>query len=194
MPRPDPRSPLVFDVRTLGRQPGSARTETRLVPAPADLHVALARVPTGADVKLTVRLDMMSDGVLVTAEATAPVAGECARCLEPVASSVDVSFRELYENDDPAIRAEAEDDRRFLNGDLLDLEPALRDAMVLALPLAPLCRSDCEGLCPECGVRLDEAGPAHDHGPGIDPRWARLRQLDIGERPGGTQAAERQEG
>src|SRR5579872_212687 len=95
MPRPDPRSPLVFDVRTLGRQPGSARTETRLVPAPADLHVALARVPTGADVKLTVRLDMMSDGVLVTAEATAPVAGECARCLEPVASSVDVSFREL---------------------------------------------------------------------------------------------------
>jgi uncharacterized protein len=211
--RPDPRSPLVFDTRTLGRQPGSARTETRVVPAPADLRVALAYVPPGADVKLDVLLEMMSDGVLATVEAAAPVTGECARCLEPVASSADVFFREFYEFDaagDLSGResraagrlsggeggdGESDDaDRRFLDGNLLDLEPALRDAMVLALPLAPLCRGDCEGLCPECGVRLADAGTSHDHGDAADPRWARLRELSLGEVQDGARAAEKQEG
>lgn len=193
--RPDPRSPLVFNTRTLGRQPGSARSESRVAPASADLRVALAYVPVGSDVKLDVLLEAMSDGVLVTVEATAPVTGECARCLEPVTSSVSVSFRELYEfGEDPSVREDDNGDRRFLDRDLLDLEPALRDAMVLALPLAPLCSGDCEGLCPECGVRLTEAGPSHDHGDGTDPRWARLRQLNMGDQQDGERAAETQEG
>jgi uncharacterized protein len=134
------------------------------------MHVALARVPVGSDVELTVMLEVMPDGVLVSAEASAPVEGECARCLEPVTTSVRVSFRELYERGvDPASQENAEDDRRFLDGDLLDLEPALRDAMVLALPLAPLCRDDCAGLCPECGARLADAGPEHS----TTARWTR---------------------
>jgi uncharacterized protein len=193
---PSPRGPLVFDTRTLGRQPGSARSETRIVPAPADLQVALACVPAGADVKLTVLLEAVSEGVLVTAEAAAPVTGECARCLEPVASSVDVAFRELYEPGDARFAEAGDDsDRHFLSGDLLDLEPAFRDAVVLALPLAPLCRADCPGLCAECGVRLADAGPGHDHESAPDPRWARLRQLDTGrERQNGVRAAEGQEG
>lgn len=175
--RPNPRSPLVFNTRTLGRQPGSARSESRVVPAPADLRVALAYVPVGADVKLDVLLETMSEGVLVTVTAAAPVTGECARCLEPVQSSVDVFFRELYEYGEGGESDEG--DRRFLDGGLLDLEPALRDAVVLALPLAPLCSSDCEGLCPECGARLADAGPSHDHGDMVDPRWARLRELNM---------------
>jgi uncharacterized protein len=194
-PRTDPRSPLVFDTRTLGRQPGSDYHETRVVPAPADLHVALARVPVGTDVELTTMLQVMPDGVLVSAEASAPVTGECARCLEPVTSSVQVSFRELYERDAAPLGGEdTEDDRRFLDGDLLDLEPALRDAMVLALPLAPLCRDDCAGLCPECGIRLADAGASHDHDGAPDPRWARLRELNKGQLQGGAHAADRQEG
>jgi len=199
--RPSPRSPLVFDTRTLGRQPGSARSESRVVPAPADLRVALAYVPPGAEVKLDVLLETMSGGVLATVEATAPVTGECARCLEPVTLSVDVFFRELYEfGEEPADRRlsepveEDDADRRFLDGNLLDLEPALRDAMVLALPLAPLCSDDCEGLCPECGARLADAGPSHDHDGAIDPRWARLQELDAGDEPDGARAEETQEG
>jgi uncharacterized protein len=192
-PHPSPRSPLVFDTRTLGRQPGSARSDTRVVQAPADLRVALAYVPAGADVKLDYRLEAVSEGVLVTAEATVPVVGECARCLEPVALSVDVTFRELYEYDEDPEVTDDEDDRRFLDGDLLDLEPALRDAVVLALPLTPLCSSDCEGLCPECGVRLADAGPSHDHGDAVDSRWARLRELSVGDVTDGARAEERQE-
>ena len=191
---PNPRSPLVFDIRTLGRQPGSARSENRIVPAPEDLHVALARVPAGADVKLSVKLEAVMEGVLVTAEVAAPVAGECARCLEPLTTSVDVSFQELYETGDGQADSGDDEDRRFLDADLLDLEPDFRDAVVLALPLAPLCSSDCRGLCPECGIRLAEAGPAHGHGEAIDPRWASLRQLNIADNRDGARAAEKQEG
>jgi uncharacterized protein len=192
---PRPHSPLVFDTRTLGRQPGTARSETRIVPAPVDLRVAMACVPSGADIKLTVLLEAVSEGVLVTAEATAPVTGECARCLEPTVSSVEVAFRELYEPEGSPALAGDDSDRRFLQGELLDLEPAFRDAVVLALPLAPLCRPDCAGLCVECGVRLADAGPEHGHDRPLDPRWARLDQLDLGtERQGGTRAANGQEG
>ena len=64
-----------------------------------------------------------------------------------------------------------------LDGDLLDLEPVLRDAVVLALPMSPLCREDCPGLCAECGVPLADAGPGHRHDEATDPRWAALKQL-----------------
>lgn len=192
--RPGPHSPLVFDTRTLGRLPGTARSEARIVSAPADLRVALASVPVGTDIKLTVMLEAVSGGVLVTVEAAVPVTGECARCLDPVTSSLDVAFRELYEPDQGLLAPGDDSDRRFLHGELVDLESAFRDAIVLALPLAPLCRADCEGLCVECGVRLADAGPGHDHDGSLDPRWARLRQLDLGtDRRGGADAAEGQE-
>src|ERR1035438_8752271 len=72
---------------------------------------------------------------------------------------------------------ERDDEVRHLDGDLLDLEPAFRDAVVLALPMSPLCRDDCPGLCAECGAPLAEAGPDHGHEDAIDPRWAGLTQL-----------------
>jgi len=78
---------------------------------------------------------------------------------------------------------EQDDEERYLDGDLLDLEPAFRDAVVLALPMSPLCRDDCPGLCAQCGVPLAEAGPEHGHGDGLDPRWAGLKQLER-QRPG----------
>ena len=118
---PNPRDPLVFDTRALGRRPGTARSETRLIPAPADLCVALACVPAGAEVKLEVRLEAVSEGVLATAEVSAPVTGECARCLEPVTSRIEVSFRELYEAEaGPASDGYDDADRRFLDAELLE--------------------------------------------------------------------------
>jgi uncharacterized protein len=172
-PRLDPRRPLVFSVRALGRGAGSEHTETRIVPAPGDLRVGLAGVPEGADLELTVRLEAVTEGVLVTATAQAPVTGECARCLDPLEQQVEVRWQELF-GYSPGVGPDAADGYS-LDGDLLDLEPALRDALVLALPLAPLCRDDCPGLCVECGVQLAKAGPEHSHGPAIDPRWAGLQ-------------------
>jgi uncharacterized protein len=200
-----PRGALVFDMRTLGRQAGSAKTQKLTVPAPADLQLELARVPVGAEVQLDVRFEAVTEGVLVTGSATAPLAGECARCLAPVATSVTASFIELYLYDErprgsrEARRdkpdkhdkhhrhdkhewledsAEPDDEELYLDGDLLDLEPVLRDAVVLALPMSPLCREECPGLCVVCGVRLDDAGPDHQHGDAPDPRWAALSEFD----------------
>jgi uncharacterized protein len=165
--RLDPRGPLVLDTRTLPRRPGSARTETRIVPAPADLHTGLAGVPEGSDLRLDVTLESVSEGVLVTAKAAAPVTGECARCLEPVAQAIEVRFQELFSYEQGA--GDAEEDGYSLDGDLLDLEPVLRDALVLSLPLAPLCRQDCPGLCAECGALLAQAGSEHEHEHAMDP-------------------------
>jgi uncharacterized protein len=170
MKRLDPRGPLVFDTRTLG--PGAARSETRTAPAPAELGVELVSIPEGGDLDLDVQLEGVTEGVLVTATVSAPLAGECARCLEEFSSAMKVSFQELF-----AYEATSEaEDGYLLDGDLLDLEPAVRDALVLELPLSPLCDVDCPGLCSECGVRLTEAGPGHGHAD-VSSVWAALKDF-----------------
>jgi len=171
----------VFDMRSLSRQPGSFRDETRTARAPDGVGAGLVLVPAGADVALDLRFEAVSEGVLVTGSAVAPLKGECARCLDPVTSTMEVSFQELYLYESGAADEEADVEERFLDGDLLDLEPAFRDAVVLALPLSPLCREDCPGLCVECGAHLAEVGPNHEHGDNVDPRWAALRQIDVSD-------------
>jgi len=181
-----PRGALVFDMRTLGRQAGSAKAQQLTVPAPDDMRLELARVPVGADMQLDVRFEAVTEGVLVTGSVIAPLAGECARCLAPLASSVTARFTELYlytrdrhdKHDRFDENTEQDDEELHLDGDLLDLEPVLRDAVVLALPMSPLCREDCPGLCVECGVPLADAGPDHGHEDVPDPRWAALKQYD----------------
>lgn len=186
--RLDPRGPLVFEVHALG--PGSARSETRRASAPPDLGAGLVRVPIGIPIELAVRLEGVTEGVLVTADVTAPLAGECARCLEPFASSLRVSFQELFTAGDGEVERDGyrQDDGYLLSGDLLDLEPALRDALVLELPLSPLCSGDCPGLCSVCGIRLADAEPGHRHADdgGV---WAVLKNLfPDGESPDGASA------
>jgi len=181
-----PRGALVFDMRTLGRQAGSAKAQQLTVPAPDDMRLELARVPVGADMQLDVRFEAVTEGVLVTGSVIAPLAGECARCLAPLASSVAARFTELYlytrdrhdKHDRFDENTEQDDEELHLDGDLLDLEPVLRDAVVLALPMSPLCREECPGLCIECGVPLADAGPDHGHEDVPDPRWAALKQYD----------------
>ena len=126
------------------------------------------------------------EGVLVTGSAKAGLEGECVRCLEPISDEIEVEFQELFVYDQGPHRggeeaADPEDDETSrLEGDLLDLEPLLRDAVVLALPFQPLCEDDCPGLCAECGARLAD-DPDHAHEAAIDPRWAGLQQLKQGE-------------
>jgi uncharacterized protein len=176
------RSSFVFDMRALGKHPGEFKDEKLTVSAPDGVGSGLVLVPAGADVALDLRFEAVSEGVLVTCSAVAPLAGECARCLDPLTTSIEVSFQDLYRYlPDPG---EDKDDgeERFLNGDLLDLEPAFRDAVVLALPLSPLCKDDCPGLCVDCGAKLADVGPDHGHGDKVDPRWGLLAKLDLNDR------------
>ncbi|TAM93689.1 MAG: DUF177 domain-containing protein [Jatrophihabitans sp.] len=174
VPHADPRSPYVFDLRELGRRAGSLKHYRRSVPAPAIVGPQLIAVPSGAVVRLDVRLESVTEGVLVTGSVTAPVSGECARCLEPVRDELAVELCELFAYPDSATdRTTEEEEVHRVDGDYLDVEPVVRDAVVLGLPFTPLCRPDCAGLCPTCGGRLDDLPPGHAHEQ-IDPRWAAL--------------------
>ncbi|MEC3895073.1 DUF177 domain-containing protein [Nocardiopsis alba] len=175
----------MVDTRQLGRQPGSMRTVSRIVTLPEAFTTAMASVPEGQEIELDLRLEAVMEGVLVTGTVTGRLTAECSRCLEPLSEELEAGFQELYryadDEDGTASAGEEdaddEDEDYYLEGDLLDLEPVVRDAVVLALPLSPLCEPDCPGLCSECGVKLAEAGPDHGHGDGVDPRWEALRSI-----------------
>lgn len=182
----DHRNPLVFDTRELGRRPGTLKRLSRSVEAPGDFGIGgVIGVPEGAPMELDLRLESVMEGVLVTGTVRATAEGECVRCLEPLGLEVAADFQEMFSYPDaddrgrgsaePADDAEDDEDRYFLEGDLFDLESVLRDAVVLALPLQPVCKETCAGLCSECGIRLDE-NPGHHHD-AVDMRWAALQEL-----------------
>lgn len=175
MPSLDPRSPLVLDTLELGRRPGSMRRVRRTAPAPADMGTEVIGVREGSDLELDLRVEAVMEGVLVSGTARATATGECVRCLDDVERSLAVDVQELFVYPGKAPEGETDEDLHELEGDLLDLETVLRDAVVLALPFQPVCSPACPGLCSECGVRLaDEVGHQHDI---VDPRWAALQTL-----------------
>lgn len=172
--RLDPRAPLVLDAHELGRRPGTMLQVRRDVPAPEDLGNGVIGVSAGSPLALDLRLEAVMDGVLVSGTATATATGECVRCLDPVSETVVVDLQELFLHAPPE-EADADNELPLLDGDLLDLEPTVRDGLVPALPFQPVCDPDCPGLCSRCGARLLE-DPDHSH-EDTDPRWAALAGL-----------------
>jgi uncharacterized protein len=154
--------------------------EVRLsAPAPEGLGIVdLIGVPVGAELELDLRLESVMDGVLVSGTVTAPVSGECGRCLTAVSDTLAVTVQELfvYSEAGPGSTQDDEDGVAQMQGDFLDLVPTLRDAVVLALPLTPLCQEDCQGLCATCGERLDDLPVGHTHDT-TDARWGALSGL-----------------
>lgn len=171
---PDRRSGLVLDTHDLVRRAGEMRTVHTSVEAPADIGVAVIGVPAGSPIELDLRLEAVVEGVLVTGTAHAQLVGECVRCLAEVTDEVEVDVQELFTY--PGSATDDEETSR-LDGELLDLEPVLRDEIVLELPFQPVCRPDCRGLCPECGADLNVVAE-HSHDAAVDPRWASLAQLE----------------
>lgn len=184
--RLDPRAPLVLDVHELGRRPGTMRQVRRTVPAPVDLGNGVIGVPPESDLALDLRAEAVMEGVLISGTVSGRAVGECVRCLDPVTGDVEVDVQELFLYEPPE---DADDDAELplLEGDLLDLEPTVRDAVVPALPFQPLCSEDCPGLCGRCGARLAD-DPDHGHEE-TDPRWAALAGLGTLAEQGGDDPA-----
>jgi uncharacterized protein len=179
--RRSPRSPLVIDITRLGRRPGSMKTVQETVAAPDRIGVDLIGIAAGTPMELDVKLEAVSEGVLVTGTVSAATTGECARCLSPIAGHVDVDVTELFAYEGSDTEATTEDDEvghvvTDRDGDSIDLEQTIIDAVGMALPFSPVCSDDCPGLCPECGTPLASVGPDHHH-EAIDPRWAKLTSL-----------------
>lgn len=178
---PDPMSPWTVDVaRELSRRPGTMKPWVRDVPAPADFGLEVIGVPAGEPIHLDLRLESVVEGVLASGSVIADVVGECSRCLGPVTDHVEVDLTELYAYPDSVTdeTTDSEDVSRIVD-EKIDLEPAVRDAVLLELPNAPLCSEDCPGVAsPD-----DEAWvfvPAGTDRERIDPRWAALQERFAG--------------
>lgn len=179
----------VFDTRELVRRPGTMREVSREVTTTEPLGTDVIAVPAAEPVDLELRMESVVEGILATGSVRATAVGECVRCLDRVVEPIDVTFQELYAYPDRAAHHQQverrsggdedasadEDEQRVLDGDLMDLEEVVRDAVVTALPFQPVCRDDCPGLCSECGARLAD-DPDHQHDV-IDPRWSALAAM-----------------
>lgn len=187
-------SPWVIDTRELIRRPGFMRELSRTVAAPERIGTDVIAIQPGRPVELRLRLESVVEGVLATGTVEATASGLCVRCLDDVGVDLEVGFQELFAYPERAahhskVAAPAgrkvggggkdtetdEDEQHVLDGDLMDLEEVVRDAVVTALPFQPVCRDDCPGLCSECGARLAD-DPDHHHDV-IDPRWSALSAL-----------------
>jgi len=170
-------SPYLFSMRELVRRPGEQRAASEVFPAPAVLGTDVIGVPEGAEVKLEVSFESVSEGIWVHGTVTAEAVGECSRCLDEVRLTVSPAIQGMFIYADAMVADEDEEseDVYEFDGDAIHLEELARDAVVTALPFSPLCEPDCPGLCDQCGVRLkDNPGHAHEM---IDPRWSALQGL-----------------
>ncbi|MDV7098825.1 DUF177 domain-containing protein [Gordonia amicalis] len=168
------RDPFVLDVRSLGRRPGTMSEVHRTVTTTDKLGVEMIGIPAGSEVDLDLRLESVSEGILVTGTVCGETSGQCARCLEPIDGTVTVFLTELFAyRDSVTEQTTEEDDVHRIVDDRIDLEQSIIDAVAMELPMSPLCSPDCPGLCQVCGIRLAVAEPGHAHEL-IDPRWAGL--------------------
>jgi uncharacterized protein len=184
-PRVDLRSPWVIDTRELARHPGLSRTVQRTAPLETDLGVPdVIVVRKDSEVELDLLLESVVEGVLLTGTASVTASGNCSRCLDPIVEDVEVELTELFAYPGSTTEATTEEDEiSRLVDNRIELEQLVCDAIVLALPLVPLCAEDCEGLCAECGFKWADLEPGHGHEK-IDPRWAALvERFDETESP-----------
>jgi uncharacterized protein len=163
--------PFLVQVAALRKAPGTTRQERRSGVID-DLAAVGVVVPPGAPVDADLTLSSYPGGISVVGTVRAPWHGECRRCGGPVDGTVEPEVRERYA---PVGGSDVDEDAYPLDGDELDLEPLARDAVLLELPLAPLCSPDCLGLCPRCGANWN-LGPCACPPVG-DPRWSALDVL-----------------
>jgi uncharacterized protein len=183
--QPHPGSPLAVNIARLGRRPGAMFSLRDVVPSPSRIGLEMVGIQAGAPLELDLRVESVSEGVLVTGTLTAPTTGECSRCLTAFSGQVKVGLTELFAYPDSITDATTEENEvgRVL-GDFVDLEQPVIDAVGLELPFSPACRPDCPGLCPQCGIPLATAEPGHHHDE-IDPRWAKLAAMLPPDNDGG---------
>ncbi|WP_442791026.1 YceD family protein [Nocardia sp. NBC_01327] len=172
---------FMLDTRSLGRKPGSMRELKRTVVTDEKIGLEMVGIPAGAQVELDLTMQSVSEGVLIIGTVSAPVEGECSRCLEPFTDQVELYLTELFAYPDSNTEKTTEEDEiHRLVDDMIELEPVVIDSVGLELSLQPVCEPDCAGLCPECGVRMAIAGSGHGHDI-LDPRWAGLAKLTVAD-------------
>jgi uncharacterized protein len=160
---------LRLNARELLRQAGQQRTISVQLAAD-DLGAADDRIGG----LVTIELEAVSsvDGIVVHGAVATPWQAPCRRCLTEVGGTARIEVDELYQDD------VSDDDAFPIEGDQIDLAPAVREYVLLELPDGPLCRDDCAGICPVCGIDRNEASCECDTTV-RDERWAALDDLQL---------------
>lgn len=191
-------SPFFYNAHDLPRRAGEMREATVEIKLSENLGIPLLSVPAGSSVSLGLKLESVDEGILASGQVHAVAIGECTRCLDPITFPINQIFQELFEYEIKKERKQKSkqegeddldiDDAFFLVGDFLNLETPIRDAIVLALPINPLCDEECEGLCVTCGEKWELLPADHRHDV-IDARWTGLANWDgsNGESPEATE-------
>jgi uncharacterized protein len=173
----------------LPRRAGEMREYQLDIPVKENFGVPLISVPAGELIEVDARLESVTEGVLLSADVYAVAKGECIRCLDPVEIVIERKVQELYNYEptnergkkkkpaDDVIDLDVEDEL-MMDGNIMDLETPIRGAVVLSLPINPLCSEDCLGLCPDCGGKWANLPDDHAHDV-IDARWAGLGALSL---------------
>ena len=194
------QSPWSVPVAETAARPGQSKEVDLDMPAPSGIGDAVIGVPEGSEVRVDGRFDTIVDGLVFTGTLSAEAVGECGRCLKPLSPRIDVPVTAFFpfapdpRHDDAhgkgrsgkgrrdeeveIIAGEEESDDTYPlspDGASADLEALLRDNLVEALPVTPLCSPDCLGLCPRCGVNLND-DPDHTHDE-TNFRWSALEGL-----------------
>jgi len=189
------KTPDSFKLNTyeLPRRAGEMKEYELDIVVKEKFGVELISVPAGELIEIDARLESVTEGILLSADVYAVAQGECIRCLDPVEIVIERKIQELYnyeptnERGKKKRKSSTEDltsedldvaDEFMMDGDILDLETPVRDAIVLSLPSNPLCSQDCLGLCPECGSKWADLLEDHAHEV-IDARWASLGGLTL---------------
>lgn len=183
-------NPFILNTHELPRRTGELKEYELDIEAPTRIGVPLIAIPEGDVIEADVRLESVTEGILLSAEIYAVAVGECIRCLDTVEVVIDRKIQELYRyeptnekgrkkrREDEDVDLEVEDELQ-MDGDLMNLEIPIIDAIILTLPVNPLCSEECLGLCPDCGEKWANLPEDHAHEV-IDARWSGLENLDFG--------------
>ena len=180
-------NPFILNTHDLPRRAGEMKEYELDIEAPVRIGVPLIGIPEGDIIEADVRLESVTEGVLLSAEIYAVALGECIRCLDPVEQVIDRKIQELYHyeptnekgrkkrREDEDVDLDAEDELQ-MEGDQMNLEMPIIDAIILALSVNPLCDEECMGLCPDCGEKWESLPDDHRHEV-VDARWSGLASL-----------------
>lgn len=171
-------NPFRIPVVSLMHKPGASESLTRDIPAPSHYGEAVSVVPEGEMLHLSVLLESVHEGILVTGTVDTVAKAECVRCLDPMTVPITAHIQELF-----AYLADDSYDYQVVQ-DEIDLDQVVRDQVVVELPFQPVCSPDCPGLDPATGEKRQAGQLPADTAP-IDPRWTKLQDVFPENSPGG---------
>lgn len=179
-------NPFVFNVATLlsPASEGMPEQRTQNGAAPERIGVEMIALPEGADVTVAATLTPLGSGILVDADVTGELVGECSRCLAELRRPLDLHVSQVFAADDDFISGDeadatdqgSGDDIPEVKGDEVDLLQSVIDEAGLNLPFAPTCEDGCEAQTSD-GVTTGVSGEGEDGEDKVDPRWAGLEKF-----------------